>query len=222
MGWQDLAFFHWPVETEPLARRLPVGVQLDTFEGQAWLGITPFLMTGVRPAYVPPVPGISKFCELNVRTYVIADGIPGIWFFSLDAAQVLAVSGARLFLNLPYHRCSASMKSIDGTIYWNSDRHGPPRARFAAEYRPIAESYRSKAGDLDHWFTERYCLYGASRRGRPYRQAIEHRPWPLQPAEGHIAENTMLLANGLPEVDAPPLVHFARSLDVWACLPESV
>lgn len=114
MRWRDLAFFHWPIDAEPLRQRLPPAIRLDTFGGQAWIGVTPFQMTAVRPAFIPPLPGISAFPEINVRTYVISNGVPGIWFFALDAAQALAVRAARLAFNLPYHHARISMETPRG------------------------------------------------------------------------------------------------------------
>lgn len=224
MCWQDLAFFHWPVEPELLRHLLPVDLPLDTFEGRAWLGITPFRMTQVRPAWCPALPGVSSFPELNVRTYVIANGVPGIWFFSLDAMQWLAVHTARTLLKLPYYYARATIESGGCGVRWKSERsvgRWPP-ACFAAIYRPHGKAYYSRPGQLDYWLTERYCLYTADRRGRLIRQAITHQPWPLEEAEAEISQNTMLQADGLPPVYGPPLMHFARQLDVWACLPEPV
>ncbi len=181
-------------------------------------------MEAVRPAWFPSVPGVSAFPELNVRTYVVSEGVPGIWFFSLDAMQHLAVAAARFLLNLPYHYAKASLEAGTDGIRWRSARASArgPRAIFSATYRPVGEPYRSRPGDLDHWLTERYALYSVTRRGRVFRQAIEHQPWPLQAAEAKIIENTMFAANRLPSMSGPPLVHFARSVDVWAYLPEPV
>lgn len=232
MCWENLAFFHWPLDPARVQPLLPPRLRLDMFEGQGWLGITPFRMSEVRPRWLPAVPGLSAFPELNVRTYVIADGIPGIWFFSLDAMQVVAVRAARGLINLPYHDADISMTATGEEIQWHSTRRrglfraagspGQPRAEFAAQYRPAGPVYRSEPGNLDHWLTERYCLYTVTRSGRLLRQAIDHEPWPLQPAQGQIDINTMPQVNGLPPLIDPPLVHYARYLDVWGHLPEPV
>ena len=224
MCWQDLAFFHWPVEPKLLEPLLPNGLQLDTFEGRAWLGITPFRMTQVRPAWCPSLPSVSTFPEMNVRTYVVADGTPGIWFFSLDAMQALAVYAARTLLHLPYRYARAKIETDQCGVRWHSERStkcGPP-GRFSASYRPVGNTYSSRPGHLDYWLTERYCLYTAFNRGKLFRQAISHHSWPLQEAEAEIFENTMFEADELPPAAGAPLVHFARLLDVWACLPEPV
>jgi uncharacterized protein len=223
MCWQDLAFFHWPVDPAPIQRRLPGRLRLDTFQGDAWIGVTPFRMTQVRPAFLPTMPGLSTFPELNVRTYVIADGFPGIWFFSLDAAQSIAVCAARKLLNLPYRYARASIESTSAGVQWRSERGGcQSRATFRAVYRPTGDVYTSQPGHLDHWLTERYCLYATTHGGRLFRLSISHRQWPLQPAAADIFENTMFEVNDLPPASAPPLVHFARELDVWGHRPELV
>ncbi|HET6882769.1 MAG TPA: DUF2071 domain-containing protein [Pirellulales bacterium] len=219
--WQDLAFFHWPVEPASIAGRLPNHVALDTFDGRAWIGVTPFRMTLVRPAFAPPLFGISTFPELNVRTYVIAEGIPGIWFFSLDAMQWLAVQAARKLLNLPYHYARARIATAASGIDWQSHRSGAgPAGRFAASYRPLGEPYLARPGNFDYWFAERYCLYNVTRRGTIYRMAIRHPAWPLQIAEAELRENTMFEANRFAPADREPSIHFAREVDVWGCLPE--
>lgn len=224
MCWEDLAFLHWPVESRWLQRRLPAGIEIDTFEGRAWIGITPFRMTQVRPLFCPSLPGVSTFPELNVRTYVVAEGIPGIWFFSLDAMQRLAVRAARTLLNLPYFYAHAKIESSSQLVRWHGERRsGPtPRGRFSAGYGPVGDVYNSRPGHLDYWLTERYCLYSIGRSGRLFRQAISHPAWPLQRAEVELLENSMLEADSLPPVNGEPLVHFARHLDVWACLPEPI
>lgn len=232
MCWENLAFFHWPLDPARVQPLLPPRLRLDTYDGRAWLGITPFRMSAVRPRWLPSVPGLSEFPELNVRTYAIADGIPGIWFFSLEAMQVVAVRLARAWVNLPYHDADISMTASGDEIHWHSTRRrgllradrlpGQPPAEFAAHYRPVGPVYRSRPGDLEHWLTERYCLYTVTRSGRLLRQAIDHEPWPLQPAQGQIDVNTMPQVNGLPPLTDPPLVHFAKRLDVWGHLPEPV
>ena len=239
MCWEDLAFFHWPLDPARVQPLLPPRLRVDTFDGRAWLGITPFRMTDVRPRWLPAVPGLSAFPELNVRTYAIADGIPGIWFFSLDAMQRVAVRVARGLINLPYHDADISMNLVGDQIQWRSIRlngrgtrrggllraaaqPGQPPGEFAVRYGPLGPVYRSQAGELDHWLTERYCLYTVTRSGKLHRQAIDHEPWPLQLAAGEIDRNTMPQVNGLPPLAEAPLIHFARRLDVWGHLPEPV
>lgn len=223
--WHDLLFAHWPVEAERLRPRLPAGVELDLFDGQAWLGVVPFRMTGVRARLLPSVPGLSAFPELNVRTYAVAGGRPGVFFLSLDAASAVAVAAARRLFHLPYHRAEMTCRSEDEDVVYSSRRGGGPvssPAEFAGRYGPRGPVYRSRAGDLDHWLTERYCLYTADGRGRALCVAIRHAPWPLQPAWAGIETNTMAEAAGVRLPPTLPLLHFARRLDVVAWLPVRV
>jgi uncharacterized protein YqjF (DUF2071 family) len=218
-SWHDLLFAHWRVDAAALGALLPPGLALDTFAGEAWVGVVPFRMSGIRLRGLPAVPGTSAFPELNVRTYVTDGEHPGVWFFSLDAAHALAVRVARRWFHLPYFdarmRCDADGAGID---YASERTHrGAPPAALRARYRPTGEVSRASPGSLERWLTERYCLYARSPRGL-LRGEIHHAPWPLQPAAAEIETNTMAAAVGIPLPDEPPLLHFARRIDVvcWA------
>lgn len=219
MAWEDLLFAHWPVAPEVLRPQLPRGLELDVRDGQAWLGVVPFRMAGTRLRGLPTVPGTADFPEVNVRTYVTAGGKPGVWFFSLDAASRVAVRTARAFFHLPYFDARMSARAADGgTIRYESARthRGAAAAEFRATFQPIGEVSPARPGSIEHWLTERYCLYSADRRGRVWRGDIHHAPWPLQPASAAIEVNTMAATLGLPLADPPALLHFARRLDVVA------
>lgn len=218
MEWHDLLFLHWPLPTAALRDLIPPALALDTFDGAAWLGVVPFRMRGVRPRWTPALPGVGAFAELNVRTYVTAGGKPGVWFFSLDAASRLAVRGARLGFHLPYYDAlMVAERADEWTTYASARIHrNAPAARFTGRYRPCGPVYHAAAGSLDHWLTERYCLYAADRRGRVWRGDIHHPPWPLQPAVAEVAVNTMTAQLGLDLPARAPLPHFARRLDVVA------
>ncbi|MFO7168261.1 MAG: DUF2071 domain-containing protein [Chloroflexota bacterium] len=222
MRWLDLLFMHWPVPAEALRPYIPPGLELDTFEGQAWLGVVPFRMAGVRPRMVPALPGVSAFPELNVRTYVTAGGKPGVWFFSLDAASRPAVEMARAVFHLNYRHARMAARTLGDTVHYSSERteRGAPPAAFAARYRPTGPAFRAAPGSLEAWLTERYCLYAANRAGQLWRADIHHRPWPLQLAEAEVERNTMTAQIGLALPDTRPLLHFARELEVAAWWPE--
>ena len=232
MTWSDLLFAHWPVNAAVLRAKIPPRLELDLFDDAAWLGIVPFRMSDTAPRGVPALPGVSAFPELNVRTYVAAEGKPGVWFFSLDAGSALAVWGARTFFHLPYFRARmrcAALASPDrigasGGVQYESRRvhAGAPPAEFGAEYRPLAPPAPAQVGTLDYFLTERYCLYSANARGALFRCNILHAPWPLQRAEARITRNTMAQAHGIALPDAPPLLHFARELEVRAWWLEEV
>jgi uncharacterized protein len=222
MSWHDLAFLHWPVSAAALAGKIPRGLTLDTFESDAYLGVVPFHMTGVRPRLCPPVPGVSSFVELNVRTYVVAEGKPGVWFFSLDATSRLAVRGARRFFHLPYFDARMSSERKSGFVQYHLERthRGAPEARFAARYRGTGPARRS---ELESWLTERYCLYAESN-GRIFRGEIHHPPWPLEEGEVEIEDIDMTRSLDLDLPRTRPLVHFAERLDVigWPLRPVPV
>ncbi len=215
--WQHLLFLHWVVPADHIRRLLPAGLELDTFEGNAYVGLIPFTMTGVRPSFLPPAGPLSNFHEVNVRTYVHVGGQhPGVWFFSLDAANPLAVIGARALYKLPYYFARMSLKlSSGGVIDYSSDRRlaGPRPAACSLSYRPYAEARPALVGTLDHFLVERYILYARSG-GRPYRGRIHHRPYPLQQAELLSFSETLLAAARIARPANPPLIHYARELRV--------
>ncbi len=215
----DLLFAHWPVERSVLEPHLPPGLTLDTFESCAWVGVVPFRMSGIRLRGLPPVPGTSAFPELNVRTYVTDGTKPGVWFFSLDAANALAVAVARAWFHLPYLRARMRCEAEGDAIVYDSERthRGAAKGAFRGRYGPDGAPYLSSPGTLEHWLTERYCLYAESPRGL-LRGEIHHVPWPLQPAWAEIETNTIAEASGIALPDTDPLLHFVRRIDVpcWA------
>jgi uncharacterized protein len=221
MGWHELLFAHWPVDPSALRSLLPRGLQLDLYDGQAWLGIVPFWMSGVRCRFGPAVPWISKFPEINLRTYVTAEGKPGVWFFSLDATRWLAVRAARL-LHLPYYDAQIVIRYDDPWITYHSRRthRDAPQAEFQARYRPTGDVYNPRPGQLDHWLTYRYALYTVDQRGRLARLEVDHAPWPLQPAEAEITLNRMTEQIGVELPNTAPRFHFSRRLDTIAWWPQ--
>lgn len=217
MSWHDLLFIHWQVDKTQLASKLPAGMQLDTFSDQAWIGIVPFHMSDVAPRFVPAMPWLSAFPELNIRTYVTVDGKPGVWFFSLDAPNPMAVRVARTAFHLPYMDAQVSIQA-DGDWYDYSSRRthrGEASASLEVRYRATGEPFLAEPGTLEYWLTARYCLYAANARGQLFRGEIDHPPWPLQPAELQIQENSMLDWLGL-EVSGPPHILFAKEVAVKA------
>ncbi|MCC9609421.1 DUF2071 domain-containing protein [Blastopirellula sp. JC732] len=209
MTWSELLFAHWPVDPNALASLLPVGLELDTRDGQAWIGVVPFLMSDVAPRCFPGVPRLSRFLELNVRTYVTRDDKPGVWFFSLDAASRLAVRAARATFHLPYMDARMSMVQDDSQqIDYRSQRthRGEPPALFDASYQATSEPFHSEPGTLEHWLTARYCLYCSDRKGRVYRGEIDHDPWSLSHATWTVRENTMCVPLGLELTGEPHLL----------------
>jgi len=220
-SWHDLLFAHWPVPEATLRPHIPARLAIDTFQGQGWLGVVPFRMSGVRLRGTPAVPGLSAFPELNVRTYVVANGKPGVWFFSLDAANAIAVALARSWFHLPYFRARMSCEARKDWIEYSSERthRGAPRAVLRGRYRAVGDVFCAQPGSLDHFLTERYCLYTADEAGRIIVGEVHHAPWPLQPAEAELMQNTMAQAAGFSLPATRPLLHFSRRQDVVVWRP---
>lgn len=216
--WRDLLFAHWPVDPVHLRRVIPGAFELDLFDGSAWLGIVPFVMSNVAPRGIPALPWISEFPELNVRTYVRVDDRPGVYFFSLDAASAVAVEAARRLLNLPYHRARMQVSTSGDRVEYRSVRDGGVAAEFRATYGPVGDVFTAASGTLEYFLTERYCLYNIDRRGTPQRLEIHHPPWSLQLAWAEIAANTMADANDV-TIDESPILHFATRQDTVAWRP---
>ena len=216
--WHDLAFLHWPVDQTALRNALPAGIELDIFEGQAWIAVVPFHMTNVAPRGVPALPFVSAFAELNVRTYVTANGKPGVYFFSLDAANPLAVGAARSLFHLPYYSAVMSVKEESGWYQYTSRRAkgSGPSAEFQARYRPTGKVFEAKDGTVEHFLTERYRLYTLDSSNRLLHVDIHHAPWALQEGEIAIDVNTMLEPTGVRLPDMAPRVHFAKRQDTVA------
>jgi uncharacterized protein len=222
-SWHDLLFAHWPVDAAALHPFLPSKLQIDTFEGRAWLAVVPFRMTGVRMRGAPVVPWLSAFPELNVRTYVTFGGKPGVWFFSLDAGNSVAVAIARAWFHLPYFRARMNCTEREGWICYQSERthRGAPAGLLAGRYRRLGEVFRPQHGTLEHFLTERYCLYTTNWRGQIIRGEIHHPPWPLQRAEAEFAGNSMTASLGI-ALALRPLLHFARRQNVLVWPPRKI
>jgi uncharacterized protein YqjF (DUF2071 family) len=220
--WRDLLFAHWPLRPEAIQPLLPAGLALDTFAGEAWIGVIPFDIAHLAPRSAPRGLRLA-FLELNVRTYVIVDGKPGVWFFSLDAESPTAVRLARATYHLPYHWARMRMNQADGWISYVSRRvwGGAAGPAFSGRFQPVGPVALSLPGSLEYWLTERYCLYVSDSAGRLSRGEINHPPWPLQPAAAEIEINSMAAAHGIP-LAGQPLLHFARRLDVVAWSLERV
>jgi uncharacterized protein YqjF (DUF2071 family) len=220
--WRDLCFLHWPVEPAALRPFVPDGLALETAEGSAWLGAAAFVMEDTRVLGAPLPFGIGDLPELNLRTYVRAGGRPGVWFHSLDAGAWTAVRVGRRGWRLPYHRARMRVERRDGRIHFEShraERHSAPVA-FRGTYAPVGPPTPPRRGTLEHFLTERYCLYAVDRRGRPLRTEIHHAPWPLQPARARVERNTLAEPLGIALPAQPTLAHYARRLAVRIWSPE--
>jgi uncharacterized protein YqjF (DUF2071 family) len=218
--WGKLLFMHWRISEEALRPLIPERLTIDKFDGSAWIAVTPFTMWDIRafPPYLPPVPGLSSMHELNVRTYVHLNGVPGVWFFSLDANSSIAVMTARTFFHLPYFNAEMSLEEEGKSIVYSSRRteRDVSAARFDATWKTGETLPFTHPGSLEFFLTERYCLYSA-RKQKLYRCRIFHQPWPLQKATLTSFDSTMIESHGLPTPDGEPLLHYAEelSVDIW-------
>jgi uncharacterized protein len=213
--WGKLLFMHWRVDEKNLQPLVPEGLEIDTFDGTAWIGVIPFTMWDIRafPPFLPAVPGFSAAHELNVRTYVHFDRVPGVWFFSLDCNSAAAVIAARTFYHLPYFNAHIDLKQRSSTIDYSLARTDRPPAHFKGSWN-IGETIPfSHPESLAFFLTERYCLY-SEHNGKLYRARICHQPWPLQKASMKAYETTMIESLGLPSPEGQPALNYAESLNV--------
>jgi uncharacterized protein len=220
--WNDVLFAHWPVEAAQVAALLPEGLQVDTFDGAAWLGVVPFWMDRIKVRGIPPVPGARSFPELNLRTYVRDrySGAQGVYFLSLDASNLLAVGVARMFYRLPYYWAEMRMaQRTEREFEFYSWRYWSSRpVVFKARYRglgPTRKLAESRPGTLEHFLTERYCLFSKNRAGQPIRANVHHVPWPLEDAEAEIERNDLTEAIGILLPKEEPVLYYSRRLAVY-------
>jgi uncharacterized protein len=217
-GWYDLLFAHWEVPVESVRPLVPRSLELDTYNGCAWISVAAFLLR-MRPRGLPAMGRIWSFPELNFRTYVVHGGKPGIYFFSLDAASLTAVMGARMAYHLPYFHARMAIERDGRVIRYRSARIRT-QAAFSASYQATSGVFHAAPGTLSHWLDERYCLFAVDER-RVYAGEIHHAPWPLQNAQVEIAENTLPDSQGMRISSKPDLVQFAAAQEVliWPLRP---
>lgn len=216
--WHDLLFAHWPVAADVLRSHVPAGFEIDLYDDRAWIAVVPFHMTNVAPRGVPALPWVSAFPELNVRTYVRVHGRPGVYFFSLDASNPVAVGVARTLVHLPYFTADMKVEHAGGWIHYHSRRTSAdaPPAEFESRYRPVGPARPSVEGTLEYFLTERYCLFTVDDQFRACSLEIHHPPWLLQSAEAEIVDNTMTEAVGIHLPSIAPLLHFSKRQDMVA------
>lgn len=215
-SWCDLLFMHWPISKAKLQPLIPQKLKVQEFEGTSWIGVVPFRMQGVMRRPFPDLPWISAFPELNLRIYVEYENKPGVWFFSLDAANPLAVWAARKFFHLPYFWSEISLTKTKENeyLYQSFRKNKKAPLEFKAKYQPQSNPYQASPGTLEHWLTERYCLYTQDKKGNLLRAEVHHQPWPLQKASAQIFKNELLNPLNLSVDQKPTLLHFAKRIDV--------
>lgn len=220
--WNDLLFAHWPVPVAQVAALLPDWLEVDTFQGTAWLGVVPFWLDRIKIRGVPPIPGARSFPDLNLRTYVRDQftGTPGVYCFSLDASNLLAVLAARAFYHLPYHWSQMLLepRSEREFAFYSKRRFTNRPVIFNVRYRgmgPSAKLAECRAGTFEYYFTERSCLYSSNRAGHPIRANLHYVAWPLEEAEAEIERNDLAAAVGLKLPDTSPILHYSRRQAVY-------
>ena len=224
MRWRDLLFAHWRVDVVQLRPFIPAELEIDTFDGEAYVGVVPFLMEDVSPRGLPAVGRLGRFPEVNVRTYVRHGDLGGVWFFSLDAAERIPVELARRGFHLPYFHARMTVERAGESVVYRSeriDRRGRP-ASLSVTYRPTGPVTPAAAGSLDAWLTERYRLFAVDGRGLLSTTSIAHRPWPLRPAAAEFEVETLSAAQGLTFQGPPVQLAFADRLDVRGWWPRAV
>ena len=217
--WGKLLFMHWRIDEKLLRPLIPGPLEIDTFDGSAWIAIAPFTMWDIRafPPFIPPIPGLNSAHELNVRTYVHYKDVPGVWFFSLDCNSSVAVLGARTFFHLAYYNSEIKLEQDGKVIDYASRRTDDPPAAFEASWETGDTLPFSHPGSLEFFLTERYCLYSEDN-GKLFRSRIHHQPWPLQKAELISFESSMIESQGLPSPKGEPLLHYCEklSVEIWS------
>ena len=217
MDWRDALFLHWRVDAAALRHVIPPNLELDMFDGAAWVSIVAFRITGARLRGMPPFTALPPFNEINVRTYVRDQEKGGVWFFSLDAANALAVWAARTGLHLPYIDARIDGSWQAGRCIYRSERtRDTDAARFSAEVSFGGTLRSAGAGTLGQWLAERYCFFTTDRRGRTLRGDVAHEPWPLYDATPAISENALLSAAGIVALDNAPLAHASPGVSTRA------
>jgi len=229
--WNDLLFAHWPVSAATLSDLLPEGLQIDTYDGSGWLGITPFWIDRVKFYGAPRIPGLSGLPELILRTYVRdkRNGTPGIYAFSLDCGSLLAALGGRVFQHMPCHWAEMQVENDDESereISFFSRRHmSEPPAIFQARYRglgPSRKTLEASSGSLEYFLMERNCIFTRGRRGSTLRANLHQLSWPLEDAAVEVEQNTLADSIGIPLSLQPPVVHYVRRLVVYVWPQERI
>lgn len=218
MTWRNGLFAHWPVPPEQVRERVPRLLELDTRDGRAWIGVLPFVASALRPRPLPRAAGVT-FGELNVRTYVRYGDAPGVYFLDIAVSNRLVAALARAFTPLPYRAAAVRVSAGDDRVEFELDRDGLPAA-VRARYRPTGGAFRAEPGSLDHWLTARHRLY-AVRDGEVYAGAVDHDPWPLQPAEATVRADALFEAYGLATAGTPRY-RYCAALPMTATLVRPV
>jgi uncharacterized protein YqjF (DUF2071 family) len=220
-SWRHLLFLHWPIEGAIIRPYIPAGLELDTYDSQAWITVVPLRIRAARVRWLPPIPGFSGVDELNIRTYVHNRyGKKGIFFLKIGASKSWVVAGARTIYKLPYSLAHISMQGeadfFQATVSWTNNREAQsvPPEQFHCRYWPKPDRFQPKPGTLDYWLTERYCLFTTEVNGTIRIGEIDHRPWLLQPVDIDISASTIMSDHGISLAGMPAIAAYSRRQDV--------
>lgn len=211
--WHDLLFAHYPVKLELLQKLVPPVIQLDSYNGSAWIGIVPFHVQNHRARLLPPIPGIDRFSQLNIRTYVTVNGKRGVYFIRVDMNHLIAGVLAKTFYYMPFQAATIKMKQNDQTIHFNSQKNGQHQFEFQCKYKPITLPFYAAKGSFEQWLVERYSFYALNKKGEVVRSDILHDYWPLQLVEGEISNHSILLNVGIQVAKDEPILHYAKKME---------
>jgi uncharacterized protein len=213
--WKNVFFAHWPILPERLRPSIPSTLEIETYQQMAWLGVVIFEIEGIYFRGLSPISVVLKFPEVNLRTYVQHKEKPGVFFLSLDVANWASLSIAKRWYHLPYCKAKISYRKEGNIFHCQSVRKGNSNIpiTFKGSFTPDSVSYFPEEGTIDHWLTERSCLYSQDRRGNIYCGDIHHKPWPLQKATAEISNNTLPTPFGINISEKKPILHFSNGVD---------
>jgi len=227
--WNDLLFAHWPIPTAAIEVLLPEWLQADSFQGSAWLGAVPFWLDRIKIRGVPPIPGLRRLPDLNLRTYVRdrMTGSPGFYCFSVDSSSLVAVAAAHAMYHLPYRLAEMRLepRSEREFAVYSRRRFSRDDVIFKASYRGLGPTHKTaeiQPGSFEYFFSERPCVFAMNRAGEPIRANLHHVPWPLEEAEADIERNDLAAAVGIRLPDQKPILHYSRRLAVYVWPAELV
>jgi len=216
--WEHLLFANWPVPADAIRRLIPEELEVDTYDGQAWISVIPFLMSGIRLRVCPVIPYTSTFTEINVRTYVKSKTQAGVFFLTLDASNPLVTRIAKAWYRLPYYHAKMSFQQQREQIEFRSSRMGFVPADFYGRYRPVDKCFHPREGTIEHWLTERYIHYcKCAATSQVFHGEVFHQPWKLQEAKAEIDINTMTQNLNITLSNQPTLVYYSRGVEalIW-------
>jgi uncharacterized protein YqjF (DUF2071 family) len=214
-SWSNVLFTHWPISAELLRPHIPRSLEIDTFDGTAWLGVVVFIMEGIYLRGLTALSVTPKFAEVNVRTYVQRNGKPGVYFMSLDVGDLASLMIAKRWYRLPYKAAQISLQKEDQTFLCKSLRKEKSNVPigFHANYIPLSGVYLSKKELFDDWLTERYCFFSTDKRANIYCGEIHHQPWPLQKVDIEICKNSLFTPFQFDLSEEKMIAHFSKGLD---------